>query len=225
MLLEICAFNIQSCFIAQRAGAGRIELCANPLQGGTTPSYGIIQYALEHIKIPVYPIIRPNGGGFVYDNDDLDIIKKDILACKELGCKGISTGVLHIDDRINASAIKQIVEWAYPMEVTFHKAFDEVPNAFEALETIIGAGCTRVLTSGLHSTAIEGAGLLAQLVEQAAGRIIVMPGGGIRAHNIIPLATGTRATEFHSAALIDKLSSEIADEQEIKMMCDNLQIL
>jgi len=224
MLLEICAFNIRSCFIAESAGASRIELCANPLQGGTTPSYGTILHALGNINIPVFPIIRPRGGDFVYDNDEMSIIKKDILTSKDLGCKGIATGVLTVDNTIDISAIRQIVEWAYPMQVTFHKAFDEVPDAFEALEILIDAGCKRVLTSGLHRTAMEGAVTVSQLVTQAAGRIVVMPGGGVRGHNIADLAKQTGTKEFHSAALVNMLNSETADENEVKLMSRNLQM-
>lgn len=222
MLLEICAYNIQSCMVAERAGAGRIELCANPLQGGTTPSYGLIEYALEHIKIPVFPMIRPHGGGFVYDNDDLAIMKKDILACKSMGCLGIAVGVLDTDNRVNAAAIKHIVEWAYPMEVTFHKAFDETPDAFEALETIIDAGCRRILTSGLHKTALEGASTITGLIQQTGGRIIIMAGGGIRSGNINQLSKATGATEFHSSAILNVLNGEIANEEEIKLMVSKL---
>lgn len=222
MLLEICAYNIQSCLVAARAGADRIELCANPLQGGTTPSYGLIEYALEHIKIPVFPMIRPNGGGFVYDNDDLAIMKKDILACKSMGCRGIAVGVLDTGNRVNATAIKHIVEWAHPMEVTFHKAFDETPDAFEALETIIDAGCRRILTSGLRKTALEGAGTIAGLVQQAAGRIIIMAGGGIRSGNIAQVAKDTNATEFHSSAILNVLNGVIAEEEEVRLMVSKL---
>ncbi len=222
MPLEVCAFNIRSCFIAEKAGASRIELCGNPLQGGTTPSYGTIVHALTNITIPVFPIIRPRGGNFVYDRDELSIIKKDILTCKDLGCKGIATGVLTVDNSIDVSVIKQIVEWAYPMQVTFHKAFDEVPDAYEALEILIDAGCRRVLTSGLRRTATEGVATISQLVKVAADRIIIMPGGGVRAHNIRDLAQETGAKEFHSAAMINISISETADEEEVRMMRKNL---
>src|ERR1035437_372648 len=127
MLLEICAFNIQSCIIAEKAGAARIELCAGAIYGGTTPSYGLIQYALAHISIPVYPMIRPRGGNFIYDADEMAIMQKDILACRELGGRGIATGIQLPDGRINTEQLKRIVAWAHPMEVTCHKVFDGTP--------------------------------------------------------------------------------------------------
>ncbi|MFI5196230.1 MAG: copper homeostasis protein CutC [Chitinophagales bacterium] len=223
MILEICAFNIQSCFIAEKGGAGRIELCADPLQGGTTPSYGLIAYALEHVSIPIYPMIRPRGGNFVYDADELALMKKDILACRELGCPGIATGVQLPGGKINTEQLKQITEWAYPMTVTCHKVFDASPDAFEALEAVIAAGCGRVLTSGLQKTALGGAALLSQLVVQAAGRIIIMPGGGVRSSDIAQLVRETGAKEFHSSALVAKGTNHIADEQEVRMMTDVLK--
>src|ERR1700759_777004 len=124
MLLEVCASNIQSCLVARKAGAGRIELCMDPLQGGTTPSYGLVRYALEQIAIPVFPMVRPRGGNFVYDDADLEIMKKDILQFRELGCPGIATGVLLSDGRIDIETLRKIVAWAHPMSVTCHKAFD-----------------------------------------------------------------------------------------------------
>jgi len=218
MLLEVCAFNIQSCLVAQKAGAGRIELCMDPLQGGTTPSYGLVQFALEHISIPVFPMVRPRGGDFVYDADELAIMKKDILKFREMGCPGIATGVLLRGGRIDIEVLSQIVEWAHPMSVTCHKAFDATPNALEALEDVIAAGCTRILTSGLQKTALEGAETLANLVAQAAGRIIIMPGGSVRSSNIAQLAQETGAKEFHSSGLVARGTNHIADEDEVRLM-------
>jgi copper homeostasis protein len=212
MLIEICAFNIQSCYIAERAGASRIELCAGALYGGITPGIGTIKHAMEHISIPVYPMIRPRGGNFVYDADELAIMKKDIIACKELGCPGIATGAQLPGGRINTEVMKLIVAWAYPMEVTCHKAFDATPNAFLALEELIFAGCRRVLTSGMQKTAIEGAETLARLITLAAGRIIVMPGGGVRSSNIAQLIKATGATEYHSSAIASRGTNDIADD-------------
>jgi copper homeostasis protein len=224
MILEICAYNIQSCIIAERAGAGRIELCADPLQGGTTPSFGTIEYALNKIAIPIFPMIRSRGGNFVYDADEIAIMKKDIMQCRELGCPGIATGIQLPDGRIDATVLQQIVEWAYPMQVTCHKVFDAVPDPFVALEEVIEAGCSRILTSGLQRTAIEGATLLAQLVARAGGRIIIMPGGGVRSSNIAALAATTLATEYHSSALLSKEQNNIADEHEVRRIVGSLQL-
>jgi len=223
MLLEICAYNIQSCLVAERAGAARIELCADPDVGGTTPSYGLIKYALEHLSIPVFPMIRPRGGNFVYDAHELAIMKQDIITCRELGCKGIATGILLPDGTIDVENMTELVRLAYPMEVTCHKAFDRTPDAAQALDAVIAAGCSRVLTSGLCATALDGAAVLAQLQVLAAGRIIIMPGGGVRSSNIAQLVKETGATEFHSSGIVEKTGSYMADEVEIRIMADSLR--
>jgi len=202
LLLEVCAFNLQSAVIAEKAGAGRVELCENPADGGTTPSYGTIKQTREKISIALYPIIRPRGGNFFYSAEEFAIIKQDILLCKQLGCDGISTGVHMQNGEIDTERLKRIVEWAYPMGVTCHRVFDATPDPVKALEELIDCGCERILTSGQKSTAPEGIELLAKLVQQAAGRIIIMPGAGVRAANIETLIRDTGATEFHTSARI-----------------------
>ncbi len=222
MILEICAFNIQSCLIAELAGAGRIELCTDPLQGGTTPSFGTVEYALEQLTIPVFPMVRPRGGNFIYDAHELAIVKKDILYCRQLGCPGIATGVQLPDGRINVEQLTQIVEWAYPMEVTCHKVFDATPDAFLSLEDVIATGCSRILTSGLQKNAMEGASILSRLITQAAGRIIIMPGGGVRSSNIGELIIETGAMEYHSSALVARGTNHVADEREVRMLLTSM---
>lgn len=202
MLLEVCAFNLQSSVIAERVGAKRVELCENPADGGTTPSYGTIKQTREKIGIALYPIIRPRGGNFFYDEDEFAIIKQDILLCKQLGCDGISTGVHLQSGEIDTGRLKRIVEWAYPMGVTCHRVFDATPDPFKALEEIIDCGCERILTSGQKTAAPDGIDILAKLVQQADGRIIIMPGAGVRSSNIEALINGTGATEFHTSARI-----------------------
>jgi copper homeostasis protein len=222
MMLEVCAFNIQSCGVAEMAGAGRIELCADPLEGGTTPSYGLLQYAREHIAIPVFPMVRPRGGNFVYDGAEIAIMKKDIIVCQELGFGGIATGAQLATGKIDADLMKRIVEWAYPMEVTCHKVFDGTPDACEALEALIAAGCARVLTSGTGKTAMDGAAKLAKLVAQAGTRIIVMPGGGVRSTNIAELAKVTGAKEYHSSGIVARGIMNISDGGEVRAMVQAL---
>lgn len=202
MLLEVCAFNLQSSVIAERVGAKRVELCENPADGGTTPSYGTIKQTREKISIALYPIIRPRGGNFLYDEEEFAIIKQDILLCKQLGCDGISTGVHLQNGEIDTERLKRIVEWAYPMGVTCHRVFDATPNPFKALEEIIDCGCERVLTSGQKTAAPDAIDILAELVQRADGRIIIMPGAGVRSSNIEALIKGTGATEFHTSARI-----------------------
>lgn len=202
MLLEVCAFNLKSSVIAEKVGAKRVELCENPADGGTTPSYGTIKQTREKIGISLYPIIRPRGGNFFYDDNEFAIIKQDILLCKQLGCDGISTGVHLQNGEIDTERLKRIVEWAYPMGVTCHRVFDATPDPFKALEEIIDSGCERILTSGQRTTAPEGSSVLAELVQRAEGRIIIMPGAGVRSYNIEALMKATGATEFHTSARI-----------------------
>lgn len=198
-ILEVCAFNIQSCIIAEKAGAFRVELCDNPVEGGTTPSYGTIKRTREKINIKLYPILRPRCGNYYYDADELAIIEQDIAVCKELGCDGISIGAQKINGEIDIDRLKRFTELAYPMDVTCNRAFDATPDPFKALEDVIAAGCERILTSGQQSGAPEAGKLLGQLVQQAGDRIIIMPGAGIRASNIKQLMEESGAKEFHGS--------------------------
>lgn len=197
--VEIIAFNIESCTIIEQSGAQRIELCDNPSEGGTTPSYGMIKKARESVSISLFPIIRPRGGDFLYSGDEYDIMKTDVQLCKQLGCDGVVIGFLQKDGRIDVERTAQVVELAYPMEVTFHRAFDHCYDPFEALEHIIQTGCRRILTSGQKPLATEGAERIAALVKAADDRIIIMPGSGVRQANIKELAQKTGAVEFHSS--------------------------
>ncbi|HTI92204.1 MAG TPA: copper homeostasis protein CutC [Puia sp.] len=199
LVLEVCAFTIQSCIIAERVGAKRVELCDNPVEGGTNPSYGTIKRVRGKIGIDLFPILRPRSGNYFYDEEEFAIMKEDIQACKEIGCDGISVGIQTISGTIDVERMKRVVEWAYPMAVTCNRAFDAVPDPFKALEELIDCGCERVLTSGQKSAAPDATGTLAKLVQQAAGRISIMPGAGVRSSNIEKLiATG--AYEFHTSA-------------------------
>ncbi len=235
--LEVCAFNIQSCLIAEKAGAIRVELCDNPLEGGTTPSYGTIKYVREKIGIQLYPIIRPRSMNYLYTTDEWQIIKTDIELCKHLGCDGISIGIQKQDGTIDADLMQRVNDLAYPMGVTCNRVFDAVPDPFEALETLINCGCERILTSGLASTAPEGAAVLKELLKKAEDRIIIMPGAGVRAQNLYQLIQDTGATEYHSSARIsvantllyenkaitDMGNLYLADELELKKMLNILK--
>lgn len=201
-ILEVCAFTIQSCLVAQEAGATRVELCDNPIEGGTTPSYGTIKRVRERISLQLYPIIRPRSGNYFYSEDEFAIMRADIQICKELGCDGISVGVQTRNGRIDAERMKRVVEWAAPMGVTCNRVFDNTPDPFEALEELIACGCERVLTSGQRSAAPEAGALLGRLVQLAAGRIIIMPGAGVKSTNLERLIRETNATEFHASARI-----------------------
>ncbi len=204
--LEICCYNFASCLVAEQAGATRIELCADPGNGGTTPGYGTIRMVKEKTRIPVYPIIRPRGGDFLYDDDEYAIMQKDIQACKELGCEGVVIGLLHANGTVDKKRTAALVELAYPMGVTFHRAFDRAAHPFEALAAIIDTGCERILTSGQRPHATDALQLLNELVWSAGGDIIIMPGSGVRAANLALLAEKTGAREFHSSAATNALS-------------------
>ena len=229
-ILEVIAFNIQSCIDIQAAGAHRIELCDNPGDGGTTPSYGFIKAARKHLSIELYPIIRPRGGDFLYSNEEFEIMKTDVLVCKELGCDGVVIGILTEEGNIDKERCKVLVELAYPMGVTFHRAFDRVNNMQQALEDVIEIGCERILTSGLFPTAMEGIDNLKTLIEQADERIIIMPGSGVRSASILEIAGKTNAVEFHTSArrtidgqmkyksvtMNENLQSIAVDEDEVR---------
>jgi len=214
-MLEVCAYTIQTCRVAEAGGAARIELCANAAEGGVTPGYGTIKHVIEHVGIPAYVMIRPRGGNFIYDADELAIMYRDIAVCRELGCPGIVAGILRHDKTVDTEAMLRIVELAGPMKVTFHKAFDRTPDAQKALEDVIATGCERILTSGLMPTATEGAELLQRLQRQAGSRIIIMPGGGVRSGNIVQLAAETGCREFHSSCLTSRSEGYIADKEEV----------
>lgn len=200
--LEIIGFSIDGCIIAQEAGADRIELCDNPDEGGTTASYGFIKAARKKLDIDLYPMIHPRGGDFYYADDEFEIIKTDVKLCKELGCNGVVIGALTKDGKVDKKKCSLLVGYAYPLGVTFHRAFDRTYDPFVALEDIIDTGCERILTSGQKPTAMEGKELLKQLIQQADGRIIIMPGSGIKAENVSDIAESTGATEFHTSARI-----------------------
>jgi copper homeostasis protein len=199
-LLEVAVFSYEGALLAEQAGADRIELCENPLEGGTTPSYGYLKKVIEHISIPVFPIIRPRGGDFLYSKDEWEIVLQDIQICKELGFPGIVTGSLTSDGSIHEEQLKRAIEVAGSMQVTFHRAFDRVANPLQAVEQIIACGCSRILTSGGKPTAPEGIEMIRQLVTQAGEHIIIMPGSGVRSTNLAELMRITGAKEYHSSA-------------------------
>jgi len=202
MKLEIIGFNLDSCIAAQEAGAHRIELCDNPSDGGTTPSYGFIKAARKNLSIELYVMIRPRGGDFMYSDDEFEIMKTDIEMCRQYGCDGIVIGLLKKDGTIDKKRCSELIDTAYPLGVTFHRAFDRAKDPSRALEDVIETGCERILTSGQRPKAIDGAQIIKELITQAADRIIIMPGSGVDAGNIISLAENTGAIEFHSSASI-----------------------
>lgn len=198
-LIEIATSDFLTTKSAVEGGADRIELCANLAEGGTTPSYAHIKKCREAFDVTLFPIIRPRGGDFLYTKDEFEIMKNDIKLCKELGCEGIVIGLLNMDGTIDMTRTSELVELAYPLEVTFHRAFDRCRDPFAALEDLIGIGCQRILTSGQKPTVSEGVDLIAELNKKADDRIIILPGSGVRKENIKMLAEKIGCTEFHSS--------------------------
>jgi len=198
-VLEIATSDFETTRCAVEGGADRIELCANLNEGGTTPSYGTIYQCRENFDVLLYPIIRPRGGDFLYTDDEYEIMLHDVKLCKQSGCDGIVIGLLNEDGTIDMKRTAALVDIAYPMGVTFHRAFDRCRNAFEALEQLVQIGCERILTSGQQPTVNEGMELITELNKIADHRIIIMPGSGVRKENIKLLAEKTGCKEFHSS--------------------------
>ena len=199
MKLEICANSYQSAKNAQEAGAHRIELCQELSVGGITPSYGLLKQVTDKLPIPVFVLIRPRSGNFVYTDEEFNIMKQDIQLSKKLGCSGIVSGVLNNDNTIDIERTKELIELSKPLEFTFHRAFDCVKNSFETLEQLIELDVDRVLTSGQETSAEKGLELLKQLEEQAKDRITILPGSGINPSNV-SLFKEAGFNEIHASA-------------------------
>jgi len=219
--LEIACFTLESAIIAQENGADRVEFCAAIEVGGTTPDFKTVQQAREKLAIDLYVMIRPRGGNFVYTDAEFQQMQADITALKQLNIDGFVFGILKEDKTINVEQNKVLVELAKPFPCTFHRAFDEVESAFEALEDIIACGFETVLTSGQKPNVSEGMHRLAELISKADNRIVIMPGGGLRSTNIEVIQQNTQAIYYHSSAIID--GSETANAIEIRTLKSNLQ--
>lgn len=200
-LFEVCANSVESCLAAQAGGANRVELCAGIPEGGTTPSYGDITLAREVLKeTRLHVIIRPRGGDFLYSPLEQCIMLKDVDNARRLGADGVVFGCLTPEGDVDLVLMRQLMEAAEGMSVTFHRAFDVCRNPQQALEDIIGLGCHRILTSGQQATAAQGIPLLKELQRQADGRIILLAGCGVNESNIAHIARETGIHEFHFSA-------------------------
>ncbi len=198
-IIEIATSDFETTRSAVEGGADRIELCANLAEGGTTPSFGTIKQCRETFTVSLYPIIRPRGGDFLYTKEEFEVMLQDIKLCKQLGCDGLVIGLLNMDGSIDIARTARLIEIAYPLGVTFHRAFDRCKDPFTALEQLIEIGCERILTSGQQPSVVDGVDLVAELNRIADERIIIMPGSGVRKENIKMLAEKTGCTEFHSS--------------------------
>ena len=201
MIFEICVDSVQGVRSAKTASADRAELCANLIEGGTTPSRGMIREARKIIGIGLNVMIRPRGGDFLFDDDEVAIMEADIETAKSEGADAVVIGVLRADGSIDVERSRRLIALARPMRVTFHRAFDMTPDPMAALETLIELGVERVLTSGQEPTVLEGLPLIAELIAQAGNRIVVMPGGGITVRTVARIVAGAKPKEMHFAAL------------------------
>lgn len=215
--LEICLESVDSVIAADRGGAQRVELCANLLEGGTTPSAGTIRAARENAKIAINVMIRPRGGDFLYTDAEFASMQHDIRIAKDLAADGIVLGLLRADGTVDIERTRQLVELSRPLPVTFHRAIDVARDLLEALEDVISTGAARVLTSGGEPSVVEGAPMVAKMVEAAKGRIIVMPGCGIRHDNVLSIIETTGAREVHIALEEETPSGMTFRKAEIPM--------
>lgn len=200
MIIEIAVFNIEAAIAAYQAGAQRIELCSAPAEGGLTPSAATMRLARKNVKIPIHAMIRPREGDFCYSEREFETMLLDVAAAKVAGMDGIVAGVLNPDGTVDEKRTAILVDAAAPMNVTFHRAFDMAADLPAALETIISAGCSRILTSGGQQTAPMGIEMIAKLVKKAGNRITIMPGSGVNSENIRHIAGVTGAKEIHLSA-------------------------
>ena len=219
MEIEICCGSIQSAANAKAGGAVRIELCQGLIEGGTTPSPATIDYAVRELGLQVFVLVRPRGGDFCYNELEIKSMEKDVEYCKKAGVAGIVVGFLHPDGSIDTELTRRFVQLAAPIPVTFHRAFDRCTEPLKALEQIIDCGCARILTSGCKPTAMEGADLLKQLVQQANGRIKILAGSGVTPENAAELRRLTNVPEIHGSCKFTRPDGACeTDSEQVKML-------
>ena len=202
MIKEACVESFEKALEAQNNGANRIELCENLAVGGTTPSYGTVKVCLEKLNIPIFPMIRARGGNFIYSKDEIEIMKEDIKIFKELGVKGVVLGCLISNNKIDLELTKELVDLAYPMEVTFHKAIDEIQNPLDYIDDLVNIGIKRILTSGGKATALEGKDLINEMIKKSNGRLKIVVAGKVTKENLNGLSNLISANEFHGKLIV-----------------------
>ena len=223
IVFELCAESLDACLLAKASGVARIELCSDLSVDGLTPSHALIRQAVEQSGVPVYVLLRPRAGNFVYTDREFGLIQEDLLHARQLGVAGFALGVLHADNTVDVERTQTLVELAAPLEVTFHRAFDVTPSLPEALEAVIRTGCRRILTSGGADTVFTGAAALAQLVALARGRIEIAVGGGLRAEGAASLVSTTGARHFHGSVRPgNALQRHQVDPYDVKQLIASL---
>jgi copper homeostasis protein len=210
ILLEIIASTVEDCVAAESGGADRIEMCSAIVTSGLTPSLGTLLEAKKRVRIPIVAMVRPRAGGFCYSDEDFAVIQHDARLLLEHGADGIAFGMLHADVRIDAHRCGQMVELAGQKQTVFHRAFDVTHDAVGELERLIALGVTRVLTAGQQKTALEGRERIRKLREAAAGRIEILPGGGVRPHNVRQLIEATGCDQVHLTAFSARCDASLS---------------
>jgi len=217
VILEICADSVESAAAAERGGAHRIELCSSLLEGGVTPSAGLISTVRSRVGIDLYAMIRPRGGDFCYSPEEFETMEQDALTAKQLGANGIVFGILEKDGRVDLARTRHLVELVRPLKVTFHRAFDMARDLDQALEDIVAAGVDRVLTSGGEQKVEDGMALVQKLNQAANGRVIIMAGGGISESNVHRVLASTEVKEIHAAVRVHVSSPMRHRNEKISM--------
>lgn len=207
ILFEACVDSVESAMAAQEGGADRVELCADLLEGGITPSTGLLYLTRQHLQIPIHMLIRPRGGDFCYSDSEFNVMRLDIEIAKQCGANGVVFGILKPDGKVDAGRTATLVALARPLSVTFHRAFDMAEDPIQALMAVINLGIERVLTSGQAASALEGTKLIGELVERAGERIIIMAGAGVNEENVGQIIQSTGVKEVHGSLRASRESS------------------
>ena len=224
MIIEVCANSFESALNATKAGADRIELCTELAVGGLTPSHGLLQKVIEELSVNVNVLIRPRSGDFTFSDAEFDVMKRDVLFCKEMGCNGIVSGVLNKDNTVDIERTKELVEIAKPLSFTFHRAFDWVVHPQRAIEELIQIGVSRILTSGQEPSAVNGIELLIVLKNVVDDKITIMPGGGINKNNILQFKNAGFKEIHFSATKLHKTIEAPKVSMNSKRFFDETQI-
>jgi len=220
---ELCAEHLDAALLAREGGADRIELCSGLSEGGLTPSHALLRATIDQSGLPVYVLLRPRSGNFVYSDQEFALIEEDLDHARQLGASGFVAGALKPDGSVDQQRMRRLVELAGPLEMTFHRAFDVSADLERALEDVIATGCKRILTSGGAENVLAGADRLGELVEQAAGRIAIAAGGGLRIANAAQVARRSRTTHFHGSMRRQAGETMVTDVNDIRAVIETLR--